>query len=109
MLNLYPYNPGHMMVVPRRHTASWSRLSDAECLDLIRLLERTQALLERKLKPQGFNVGLNLGRAAGAGVRGHLHLHVVPRWEGDTNFMPVAAGTKVMSQSLATLRRLLRS
>ncbi len=109
MLNLYPYNPGHVMIVPRRHTASWSSLTDGECLDLVRLLERTQSTLARKLKCAGFNVGINVGRSAGAGVAGHMHIHVVPRWVGDTNFMPVVAGTKVMSHSLASLRKMLRS
>lgn len=107
VLNLFPYNPGHIMVVPRRHTASWARLSDSECLDLFRLLQRAQDVLAKKLKPHGFNVGINMGRVAGAGIRNHLHIHVVPRWDGDTNFMPVTAHTKVISQSMAALRNLL--
>ncbi len=103
MLNLYPYNNGHCMVVPHRHTADLERLCDDELLDLMRTLRQTEKLLKNTLAPHGFNIGINLRRVAGAGIPGHLHLHVVPRWNGDTNFMPAVCGTKVISQSLQEL------
>jgi len=107
LLNAFPYNPGHLMVVPLRHTGDFSSLSDAEQLELARLLATSQAALDRCMSPQGFNVGMNLGRAAGAGITDHLHYHVVPRWSGDSNFMSVVADTKVISEGLAeTWRRL---
>lgn len=107
ILNRFPYNNGHLMVVPRRHVSSLEKLKDGEQLDLLQMLNRSLSLLRRGLGPQGYNVGLNLGRAGGAGVPGHLHLHVVPRWVGDTNFMPVLTATKVISDSLdATYQRL---
>ena len=103
MLNLYPYSNGHLLVAPKRHLRSLSQLKAHEATELL----RTTALMERRLTallhPQGFNIGLNLGRAAGAGIPGHLHLHVVPRWIGDTNFMPLLGQTKVLSISLRTL------
>src|SRR3990170_5498035 len=83
MLNLYPYNIGHVMIAPRRHLRSFAQLSDGEAVDLTAWLGRVEAALRRVYRPHGFNVGLNLGRAAGAGVLGHLHWHVVPRWNGD--------------------------
>lgn len=104
LLNLFPYNSGHVMVVPFRHVARLTDLDDAELLDLTRLLDRTVHVLERVLRPEGYNIGLNLGRAAGAGVEDHLHVHVVPRWVGDTNFMPVLAETKVLPEHLRTTR-----
>ncbi len=100
MLNLYPYNVGHMMIAPRRHTSSLANLTPEESVELTEWLGRAELALRREYKPHGFNVGLNLGRAAGAGVLGHLHWHVVPRWNGDTNFMPVTANTKVLPESL---------
>lgn len=109
MLNLYPYNPGHLMIAPRRHVASPRELSPEEACALMDLLGRAEGLLDRALEPEGFNVGMNLGRCAGAGVPGHLHLHLVPRWSGDTNFMPLTAGTKVVVESItATYDRLAR-
>lgn len=104
ILNLFPYNSGHVMVVPARHVARLADLDDEELLDLTRLLDRTVRVLEQVLRPEGFNVGLNLGRAAGAGVDDHLHVHVVPRWVGDTNFMPVLGETKVLPEHLRTTR-----
>ena len=104
ILNLFPYNSGHVMVVPSRHLARLADLDDAELLDLTRLVDRTLRVLEHVLRPEGYNVGLNLGRAAGAGVEDHLHVHVVPRWIGDTNFMPVLSETKVLPEHLKTTR-----
>ncbi len=113
LLNRYPYTNGHLMLAPNRHVASLEHLEDEERLDLLRLLDLALRLVRRTLHPHGFNIGLNLGRAGGAGIPGHIHLHVVPRWEGDTNFMPVLTGTKVVSDSLesayAELHRALRS
>lgn len=101
MLNKYPYNNGHLLVAPRRHAAELDRLTLAERVDLAETLRRSIALVKRALRPQGMNVGMNLGAAAGAGVADHLHWHIVPRWSGDTNFMPVTASVRVMPQHLA--------
>ncbi|MCX5693380.1 MAG: HIT domain-containing protein [Candidatus Omnitrophica bacterium] len=103
MLNIYPYNNGHIMVAPFRHIKDLKGLNDEELLDIIKLTRDMQALLEKKLKPHGFNIGINTGKAAGAGYKNHLHVHIVPRWKGDSNFMPVIADTKVMPQSLKEL------
>ncbi len=100
LLNLFPYNNGHLMVAPYRHTALLSDLDDAALLELIILARQAQAALERAFRPHGYNLGMNLGAAAGAGIADHLHLHVVPRWNGDTNFMPVLADVKVLPDSL---------
>jgi len=100
ILNLFPYNNGHTMVTPYRHIREMEYLSDAEMLDLIKTTSRVISMLKKTLKPHAFNVGMNLGRVAGAGLEGHFHIHIVPRWNGDTNFMPVIAGTKVISMSL---------
>jgi ATP adenylyltransferase len=100
MLNRYPYNNGHLMIAPRRHLASPELLSAAERTALSELLARTVARLRRALKPAGFNLGANLGRAAGAGFVDHMHWHVVPRWEGDANFMTTLASARVISQHL---------
>ena len=91
------------MVVPKRHTKNLAKLNKNEVLDLFKTLREVTNLLNRILKPQGYNIGINIGRVSGAGVPNHLHLHVVPRWAGDTNFMPVIANTKVISQSLSSL------
>jgi ATP adenylyltransferase len=111
MLNAYPYAAGHLMVVPNRHLAELEDLDDGELGELTALTKSALAALRTLMKPAGFNVGLNLGVAAGAGFRDHLHQHVVPRWDGDTNFMPVLGGTRVISEALAStapvLRRLL--
>jgi len=109
LLNRYPYNNGHVMVAPIRHVGQLERLTDAEWLGLLRAARRLVTQLRRRLNAQGFNVGANLGRVAGAGVPGHLHLHVVPRWKGDTNFMPILSHTKVISQSLDELYTMLAS
>ena len=103
VLNRFPYNSGHLMVAPRRHVAELQDLRPAEQAELMRLTATAVAALKKTLRPDGFNVGINLGAAAGAGLRGHLHLHIVPRWTGDTNFMPVFAEVKVIPQALEEL------
>ncbi|MBV8772767.1 MAG: HIT domain-containing protein [Deltaproteobacteria bacterium] len=100
MLNRYPYNNGHLMVAPRRHVASPELLSREERTTLAELVAFAVERLRTALRPSALNVGANLGRAAGAGFADHMHWHVVPRWEGDTNFMPVIASTRVLSQHL---------
>jgi ATP adenylyltransferase len=100
MLNRYPYNNGHLMIAPRRHVASPELLKPGERSALAETIAAAVASLRRAYRPDGFNLGANLGRAAGAGFAAHLHWHVVPRWEGDTNFMPVAADTRVLSEML---------
>ena len=107
VLNLYPYNNGHVMIVPDRHTASLAGLSPAERLDWLSLMDEVLGALQKTLKPHGFNIGINIGRPAGAGVPRHLHLHIVPRWKGDVNFMSVTAGARVISESLNSVYRLL--
>jgi ATP adenylyltransferase len=108
VLNRFPYNNGHLLVAPRAHKGRLADLTPAELLETMETLRRMVATLEGLMRSDGFNVGLNLGRAAGAGLPGHLHWHVVPRWDGDTNFMPVLADTKVIVQSLDALYDLLR-
>ncbi len=108
-LNIYPYNNGHLLVSPKRHIGDLSGLTSQETLDLWAAVEYARAALERVLKPEGFNIGVNLGRSAGAGITGHVHIHIVPRWNGDTNFMPVLYGAKIISQSLDELRKQLRA
>ena len=103
VLNLYPYSNGHCLVVPNRHVGDISKLPQEEYVQLMDLLRETKDLLQEVFKPQGFNVGINLGRLAGAGIPGHVHIHLVPRWKGDHNFMPVTAATKVISQSLSDM------
>ena len=107
LLNRYPYNNGHLLIAPYRHVGDLGSLRPAEWEGMLRMSQRLLARLHRALHPQGFNLGLNLGRLAGAGVPGHVHLHVVPRWNGDTNFMTVLADTRVVSQSLDELYALL--
>jgi len=103
ILNRWPYNNGHLMVAPYEHKADLAELSEEELLDQMRMLRRCQRALKDKMNPAGFNIGLNLGKPAGAGVAGHIHWHIVPRWEGDTNFMPVLSDTKVLPQSLESV------
>src|SRR6266436_6294231 len=103
LLNTYPYNGGHLMVVPYKQVQDLNGLTDEEMADLLRLTRRCQNALTRAMKPDGFNVGINIGKVAGAGIVEHLHVHVVPRWEGDTNFMPVLANTTVVPQALKEL------
>jgi ATP adenylyltransferase len=109
ILNRYPYNTGHLLVAPQHHHARLDQLADNVLLELARDLARTVGLLERVLRPEGFNVGLNLGRPAGAGLPDHLHWHVVPRWASDTNFMPVMAGVRIIPQSLDALWEALKA
>ena len=108
LLNNYPYNGGHLMVVPYKQVADFSELTDDEMLDLMKLMRRCLAAVKRVMKPDGFNIGVNLGKVAGAGIAEHLHIHVVPRWKGDTNFMPVLGQTTVMPQALQELAAQLR-
>jgi ATP adenylyltransferase len=109
LLNLYPYNNGHAMVAPVRHVRSLESLSDAALVDIMKLVVKTQKKLAAILKPEGFNIGINAGRVAGAGIVHHIHIHIVPRWCGDTNFMTTTAGTKVISESLDALYQQLKN
>ena len=113
MLNRYPYNPAHLMVAVRRHVPSFQALSPMEGAELLELTALAERALEAEYRPDGLNAGVNLGHVAGAGVPGHLHLHLVPRWNGDTNFMPVIGETRVLPESLSRtwtrLRRALRA
>ncbi len=108
LLNAYPYTGGHLMIVPYRQVRDLEGLTEEEMLDLMRLTRRCVDALRRVMRPDGFNVGMNLGKVAGAGILEHLHVHVVPRWQGDTNFMPVLAGTTVVPQALSELAAQLR-
>lgn len=108
VLNLFPYNGGHAMVVPKRHVSGLEKLKDEELLDLMKLLNQLSGRFQNVLKCQGMNIGINLGKTAGAGVPGHVHIHAVPRWAGDSNFMPVLTGTKVVSESLESVYRRLK-
>jgi ATP adenylyltransferase len=107
VLNKFPYNSGHLLVAPRAHKGQLAELTTEEVLDIQRALRRMVETLDEMLHPDGYNIGVNLGRAAGAGLPGHLHWHIVPRWVGDTNFMPVLGDAKVMVQSLDALYELL--
>lgn len=109
VLNRYPYTSGHLLIAPLRHAADLGDFSDEELLALARLTRDGIKLLKATLSPQGFNVGMNLGRCAGAGLPGHLHWHVVPRWSGDNNFMPVVGDARVISESLERVAERLRT
>jgi ATP adenylyltransferase len=109
LLNRYPYTGGHLMVVPYKQTADLNGLTEDELADLMKLTRRCQNALAQVMKPHGFNIGMNLGQCAGAGILEHLHLHVVPRWNGDTNFMPVLAGTGVVPEALREVAAKLRA
>ncbi len=100
IMNKYPYNNGHLLIVPCRHTAEIASLTNDEKIELFDLIQHSREILTEVMKPQGFNVGMNLGRLAGAGITEHIHFHIVPRWGGDTNFMPVLGNTKVISEAL---------
>jgi len=107
VLNAFPYNPGHLMVAPFRHVGELEEVTTEELADVDRLLQRAVVALKQEMEPHGFNLGMNLGRVAGAGIPDHVHWHVVPRWSGDTNFMPVIGETKVVPELLEeTYRRL---
>ncbi len=108
MLNLYPYNNGHIMVAPKSHKSNMEKLSQSEIADIMSLVNKTTKLLRQELQPAGFNIGINIGKISGAGYPGHVHIHIVPRWQGDTNFMPVFSGAKVISESLDELYMRLR-
>jgi ATP adenylyltransferase len=108
VLNRFPYNNGHLLVAPKSHKGRPDQLTNDELLDLQLVLRDMLAIIEKKMNPDGFNLGLNLGKVAGAGLPGHLHWHIVPRWNGDTNFMPVLTDTRVISQSLEALYDLLK-
>jgi ATP adenylyltransferase len=108
IMNKYPYAPGHLMVIPKRHIKELGELTGDESLDMFDLMKRSISALQKALKPQGFNVGANLGKVAGAGEDGHLHFHIVARWNGDANFMPIIGKTNVISEHLEkTYERLL--
>ena len=107
LLNRFPYNNGHLLIAPRDHLGDFLLVSDAQSSDTMATMQRMLRLLDELMHPGGYNIGLNLGAAAGAGLPGHLHWHVVPRWHGDTNFMPTLGDVKVMAQSLETLYDLL--
>jgi ATP adenylyltransferase len=109
ILNAFPYNNGHLMVAPFRHTADIESLTPEEQAEIFRLTQLCVSLLREAFRPEGFNIGMNLGKVAGAGVADHLHMHIVPRWNGDTNFMPVIADTRVLPDSLDNTLRKLRA
>jgi len=96
MMNIFPYNNGHLLIAPYRHVGDFTALNDAELLEIMQLAQACQKAMNKVMKPQGYNLGFNLGRVAGAGIEDHIHLHLVPRWNGDTNFMPLLADTKVV-------------
>ncbi len=103
LLNIFPYNNGHIMVAPKRHIKSLEKLHNDEILDIMLTVNTITSAIQKLLHPEGFNIGMNIGKVAGAGIDSHLHIHIVPRWRGDTNFMPVISNTKVISQSLDEL------
>lgn len=109
MMNLYPYSCGHLLVIPFRHLGQIHELTPEERLEIFHLVELSLTVLTEAMKPDGFNLGMNLGKMAGAGVDDHLHTHIVPRWNGDTNFMTVTGGTRVVSEDLAQTRNSLIS
>ncbi|MBI4659707.1 MAG: HIT domain-containing protein [Verrucomicrobia bacterium] len=109
VLNTYPYNGGHLLVVPYKQAADLSGLTDEELCDLMKLTRRCLDVLTQIMKPDGFNIGMNLGKVAGAGIVEHLHIHIVPRWSGDTNFMPIIANTRVLPEALADVASRLRA
>ncbi len=108
IMNLYPYNNGHLMMVPYAHVDSLRDVDPEALAEMMQLAQRAQAVLEERMRPQGFNLGINQGRAAGAGIADHVHMHIVPRWVGDTNFMPVLGDTRIMPQHLDETYALLR-
>ena len=109
VMNLYPYNNGHLMIVPKRHTGKLEKLPARELSEAFELVKRSIVALKKVGKPHGYNIGINIGRVAGAGIEDHVHIHIVPRWNGDTNFMPVLGETKIISEDLkATWSKLKR-
>ena len=109
ILNVYPYNTGHLMIIPYRATGALEDLGDDELLEMMTMLKRMKAAVTAAFQPHGFNVGINLGKVAGAGILEHLHIHIVPRWSGDTNFMPVLAGTGVIPEAMKEIAAKLRA
>ncbi|MCX8082684.1 MAG: HIT domain-containing protein [bacterium] len=107
IINTFPYNNGHLMVVPNRHIASIEKMKEEEEKEIFFLLKASVKIIKKVINPEGFNIGINLGEIAGAGVAGHIHFHIVPRWKGDTNFMPVISSSKVICQSLVELYKIL--
>jgi ATP adenylyltransferase len=105
VMNRFPYTGGHLLIAPRRHVDSLAKMSEPAMLDMLRLARDCQKIIANVLHAEGFNVGINVGRCAGAGLPGHIHMHVVPRWGGDTNFMSVLGGVRVIPQSVAEIRR----
>ena len=101
VMNLYPYNNGHLMIVPKRHTNDFAGLKEVEITESFQKLQLAEKALRKVLNPQGFNIGANIGKVAGAGIEEHIHFHIVPRWNGDSNFMPIIGDVKVISQDLA--------
>lgn len=108
VLNRFPYNNGHLLVAPRRHLARLAELDDSQHVDIAHCINQMTNLLDEAMRPDGYNIGVNLGKAAGAGLPGHVHWHVVPRWNGDTNFMPILTDAKVIVQSLDALFDMIR-
>lgn len=109
ILNRFPYNNGHLLIAPNRHVASLRDLNDDETLEMHKTIARLTEILDDLMQPQGYNIGVNLGKAAGAGLPGHVHWHIVPRWNGDTNFMTICGDVRVIIQSLETFFDLLHS
>ena len=107
ILNKYPYSGGHLMVSPNKHIIDILDLTQDEMAELMTVTGKAQRVLKNEMRPDGFNIGANIGKAAGAGVEGHFHMHIVPRWVGDTNFMPIMSDTKVISQSLSDVYKLI--
>jgi ATP adenylyltransferase len=105
VLNLFPYNSGHLMIVPRRHTSEFSSLTVEENIEVMQKLQLAEKALQIIMNPEGFNIGVNLGKASGAGLDDHIHFHIVPRWNGDTNFMPILGEVKVISQDLVETKK----
>ncbi len=100
LMNLYPYNPGHLMVVPYQHTAEFGVMAPETAAEMMALSQACSRILQAEMRPHGFNLGMNLGRTAGAGIEEHVHLHVVPRWNGDTNFLPLIGGVKLIPEAM---------
>jgi len=107
MLNKFPYNNGHILIAPKKHTGDMDNLPDEEAFEILQTTRKATKILTKVFNPNGFNIGMNLGRVAGAGLPAHLHVHIVPRWNGDANFMPVIADVKVVSQSLEQTQEIL--
>ncbi len=108
IMNNYPYNPGHVMVVPYRHVGNWESLKDVEVIEINMLVSLMIKAIKNTMSPEGFNIGVNMGRVAGAGIVDHVHVHIVPRWNGDTNFMPVLSDTKVIPQAIRETYKVLK-